>query len=131
MEDAHDSTIEYNRFSNTGMFGVRMVDAANNLIQGNLIYSIDSIGFGCAIMTSGARTAKNVFRQNVIYDTAGAGLMIRNGRDNVVIGNDVYNNGRFGVELQDDVEPAPKGIVLPTARALDAREQKKRGRTIT
>src|SRR5262249_32208333 len=66
------------------------------------IDSIDSIGFGCAIMTSGTITTRNLFRNNTIYDTSGAGLMIRDGTENVVIGNDLHNNGRFGVELQNE-----------------------------
>jgi parallel beta-helix repeat protein len=102
LENADFNTIEYNRLSNTGMFGVRLVDASNNLVQSNTIYSIDGIGFGCAIMTSGAKTAKNLFRNNTIYDTPGAGLMIRDGTENIIIGNDIYNTGRFGVELQNE-----------------------------
>jgi parallel beta-helix repeat protein len=102
LENADFNTIEYNRLSNTGMFGVRMVNASNNLIQSNTISSIDGIGFGCAIMTSGASTAKNLFRNNSIFDTPGAALMIHDGTENVIIGNDLYNNGRYGVELLNE-----------------------------
>jgi hypothetical protein len=39
-------------------------------------------------MTSGAKTAKNLFRSNSIFDTPGTALMIHDGTENVIIGNE-------------------------------------------
>lgn len=100
LEDANENTIEHNRMTNTGMFGVRIINGYGNVVQNNTIYSIDAFGFGCGIMFSGPKANNNTIRHNLISDTPGAGIMARDGSGNVIVGNTLLNNGRYGIDVQ-------------------------------
>lgn len=114
LEDANENVIEHNRMSNTGMFGVRLVDASSNIIQNNTIYSIDAVGFGCGIMSSGPKAHRNLYRTNYITDTPGAGMMIRDGEGSIIVGNTLINNGRYGLEIR-----GAKGYLVEGNRITD------------
>lgn len=104
LTNSNFNTIEYNRLSNNWMFGIRATPGAradNNVLQYNEIFAIDQNGFGCGIMLGGGGGfhANNLIRGNKIYDTPGAGIMVNDaGRGNMVVGNDLFNNGRYGID---------------------------------
>jgi len=105
LENAHYNTIEHNTLINGDMMGVMLVDSGNNTVQQNVAFVDNANLANCGIHLQGAKSAGNDISLNVTYGNKFAGIMIRGaGTGNIVAGNTVLSNGRFGIDVENTSE---------------------------
>ncbi|MEK7405466.1 MAG: right-handed parallel beta-helix repeat-containing protein [Acidobacteriota bacterium] len=105
LMNAHYNTIEHNTLVNGDMMGIMLMDSGNNTVQQNVAFVDNANLANCGIHVAGAKSAQNVFRQNMTYGNNFAGIMIRGaGPGNYVMDNTVVSNGRFGIDVENTNE---------------------------
>ncbi len=105
LMNAHYNTIEHNTLVNGDMMGIMLTDSGNNTVQQNVAFVDNANLANCGIHVAGAKSAQNVFRQNMTYGNNFAGIMIRGaGPGNYVMDNTVVSNGRFGIDVENTNE---------------------------
>ncbi|MDP2997174.1 MAG: right-handed parallel beta-helix repeat-containing protein [Bryobacterales bacterium] len=119
LRNAHHNTIEDNTVVDGDMVGIQLADSGNNTVRNNSAYVTNPELANCGIHVGGRNSKYNFIGQNLIQGNQMAGIMISGaGADNIVTGNTVLSNGRYGITNQDSEATRIEGNRVSYSRGV-------------
>ncbi len=119
LRNAHYNTIEDNTLVDGDMMGIQLADSGNNTIRNNSAYVTNPELATCGIHVGGRNSKNNFIGQNLTQGNQVAGIMLSGaGADNIVTGNTVLSNGRYGITNQDSEATRIEGNRVSYSRGV-------------